>query len=145
TGYGYIEAGDPVGATARRIKRFVEKPDAATAARFLSQGGFLWNSGMFAFQAQGFLDELQRFRADIAAGADGARAASSRDMDFLRLDAAAFAACPAESVDYAVMEKTARGIVVPADIGWSDVGSWSSLWEVSDRDADGNAVRGDVH
>jgi len=146
TGYGYIEAGEAIaGSPARRIKRFVEKPDAATAARFLAQGGFLWNSGMFAFSAQGYLDELARLRPDIAAGAERALAASSRDMDFLRLDAEAFAACPADSVDYAVMEKTDRGVVVPADIGWSDVGSWSSLWEVSDKDAAGNVVRGDVH
>jgi mannose-1-phosphate guanylyltransferase/mannose-6-phosphate isomerase len=146
TGYGYIEAGDPVpGSPARRIKRFVEKPDAASAARFLAQGGFLWNSGMFAFGAQAYLDELARLRPDIAAGAERALSAGARDMDFLRLDAEAFAACPAESVDYAVMEKTGRGVVVPADIGWSDVGSWSSLWEVSDKDASGNAARGDVH
>jgi mannose-1-phosphate guanylyltransferase/mannose-6-phosphate isomerase len=146
TGYGYIESGEAIGAgPARRIKRFVEKPDAATAQRFLAQGGFLWNSGMFAFGAQGYLDELARLRPDIAAGAERALAAGTRDMDFLRLDAEAFAACPAESVDYAVMEKTARGIVVPADIGWSDVGSWSSLWEVSQKDAAGNVARGDVH
>jgi mannose-1-phosphate guanylyltransferase/mannose-6-phosphate isomerase len=145
TGYGYIEAGEPIDSTTRRIKRFVEKPDAATAARFLAQGGFLWNSGMFAFSAQVYLDELNRLRPDIAGGAERALAASSRDMDFLRLDAEAFGACPADSVDYAVMEKTDRGVVVPADIGWSDVGSWSSLWEVSEKDADGNVVRGDVH
>jgi len=146
TGYGYIEAGDTAGSgPARRIKRFAEKPDAATAARFLAQGGFLWNSGMFAFGAQAYLDELARHRPDIAAGAERALAASKRDMDFLRLDAETFAACPAESVDYAVMEKTDRGIVVPADIGWSDVGSWSSLWDVSEKDAGGNVVRGDVH
>jgi mannose-1-phosphate guanylyltransferase/mannose-6-phosphate isomerase len=146
TGYGYIEAGEAVaGSQARRIKRFVEKPDAATAARFLAQGGFLWNSGMFAFSAQSYLDELARLQPDIAAGAERALAASSRDMDFLRLDAEAFAACPADSVDYAVMEKTDRGVVLPADIGWSDVGSWASLWEVSDKDAAGNVVRGDVH
>jgi mannose-1-phosphate guanylyltransferase/mannose-6-phosphate isomerase len=146
TGYGYIEAGEVVaGGPARRIKRFVEKPDTATARGFLAHGGFLWNSGMFAFGAQAYLDELVRFRPDIAAGAERALAAGARDMDFLRLDADAFAACPAESVDYAVMEKTDRGIVVPADIGWSDVGSWSSLWEVSEKDAAGNVVRGDVH
>jgi mannose-1-phosphate guanylyltransferase/mannose-6-phosphate isomerase len=147
TGYGYIEEGEPVagGAAARRIKRFVEKPDAATAERFLAQGGFLWNSGMFAFSAQAYLDELQRLRPDIAAGAERALAAAARDLDVLRLDAEAFAACPAESVDYAVMEKTSRGVVVRADIGWSDVGSWSSLWDVSPKDADGNVVRGDVH
>jgi mannose-1-phosphate guanylyltransferase/mannose-6-phosphate isomerase len=146
TGYGYIEAGEAVaGGPARRIKRFVEKPDAATAERFLAQGGFLWNSGMFAFGAQTYLDELARFRPDIAAGAERALTAGSRDMDFLRLDADAFAACPAESVDYAVMEKTDRGVVISADIGWSDVGSWSSLWEVSEKDAAGNVVRGDVH
>src|SRR5262245_20390997 len=146
TGYGYIEEGEPLGAgsPARRIRRFVEKPDAATAARFLEQGGFVWNSGMFAFSAQAYLDELRAFRADVDAGAARALAAAKRDMDFLRLDAEAFAACPADSVDYAVMEKTSRGAVVRADIGWSDVGSWSSLWEVSPRDADGNVVRGDA-
>ena len=146
TGYGYIEEGEPLpGATeARRIKRFVEKPDAATAERFLAQGGFLWNSGMFAFPAQAYLDELRRHRADIATGAERALAAATRDMDFLRLDAETFAACPADSIDYAVMKKTDRGIMVRADIGWSDVGSWSSLWEVSAKDASGNVVRGDA-
>ena len=146
TGYGYIEEGEPLpGMQARRIKRFVEKPDAGTAAGFLAQGGFLWNSGMVAVSARGYLDERARLRPDIAAAAERALAAGSRDMDFLRLDAEAFAACPADSVDYAVMEKTSRGAVVRADMGWSDVGSWSSLWEVSEKDAHGNAVRGDVN
>src|SRR5437879_2826292 len=129
TGYGYIELGEPLSGEEDgfRIRRFVEKPDVKRAQEYVSSGRFLWNSGMFVFSAQRYLKELAAFRRDILEGAEKALTAAGSDLDFLRLDAAAFNACPAESVDYAVMEKTSRGAVIRADIGWSDVGSWSAL------------------
>ena len=146
TGYGYIERGEPISGTkgSFRVSRFVEKPNLETAQRYLSSGRFFWNSGMFAFQAKRYLEELQRFRPDIAAGAKAALEAGKSDLDFLRLDSAAFEACPSESMDYAVMERTAAGVVVQADIGWSDVGSWTALWETGKKDQGENVVHGDV-
>lgn len=142
TGFGYIqsEAGDGV----RKVLRFVEKPDAATAQSYLQAGGYYWNSGMFLLRASRYLDELQRFHPDIVAAVRASFDAAARDGDFIRLDKAAFAACPADSIDYAVMEKTDAACVLPVDIGWNDVGSWSALWQVSEQDADGNAHHGDV-
>ena len=142
TGFGYIqaEAGDGV----RAVRRFVEKPDAATAARYLSEGGYYWNSGMFLFRASRFLAELGRHAPAMLAAVRAACDGAVRDGDFIRLDKAAFEACPADSIDYAVMEKTDRAMVLPVDIGWNDVGSWSALWEVSEQDADGKAHHGDV-
>ena len=142
TGFGYIqsEAGEGV----RKVLRFVEKPDGATAQAYLQAGGYYWNSGMFLLRASRYLDELQRFRPDIVAAVRASFDAAARDGDFIRLDQAAFAACPADSIDYAVMEKTHAAGVLPVDIGWNDVGSWSALWEVSEQDADGNAHHGDV-
>lgn len=142
TGFGYIQAapGDGV----RPVVRFVEKPDAATAHAYLQAGGYYWNSGMFLLRASRYLDELQRFRPDIVATVRAAFAAASRDGDFIRLDKAAFAACPSDSIDYAVMEKTDAAGVLPVEIGWNDVGSWAALWEVSEQDTDGNAHHGDV-
>jgi mannose-1-phosphate guanylyltransferase/mannose-6-phosphate isomerase len=147
TGYGYIERGTPLDGEpgAYRVVRFVEKPDRARAAEFLASGRFAWNSGMFAFSARRFLEELGRHRADIHTASRTAWEKAQRDLDFLRLDETAFAACPADSIDYAVMEQTAAAAVIPVDIGWSDVGSWSTLWQVGDKDARGNVVRGDVH
>jgi mannose-1-phosphate guanylyltransferase/mannose-6-phosphate isomerase len=145
TGYGYIERGEPLPGGGHRVARFVEKPDAPTAARFLASGRHLWNSGMFVFGAAHYLDALGRHRPDILEGTRRAWDARATDLDFTRLDAEAFAACPADSIDYAVMEKTDRAAVIPVDIGWSDVGSWTTLWEVGAKDADGNVVRGDVH
>ncbi|MGH8749606.1 MAG: mannose-1-phosphate guanylyltransferase/mannose-6-phosphate isomerase [Burkholderiales bacterium] len=146
TGYGYIEAGEPIAECpgARRIRRFVEKPAAAAARGFIEQGGFFWNSGMFLFGAARFLAELARQRPDMLAAVERALAARTSDLDFVRLEAAAFSACPAESVDYAVMEHTADGAVVEGDFGWSDVGSWSSLWEIGAKDAAGNVLAGDI-
>ena len=146
TGYGYIEAGEPIAGCpgARRIRRFVEKPDAAAARGFLEQGGFYWNSGMFLFGAARYLAELRRQRPDMLAAVERALAAKTSDLDFVRLDAEAFAACPAESVDYAVMERTDDGAVVEGDFGWSDVGSWSSLWDIGAKDDAGNVLAGDV-
>lgn len=147
TGFGYIqaEAGQAdASAVPRRVLRFVEKPDADTARGYLQAGGYYWNSGMFLFRASRYLEELARFRPDMVEAVRGALAAGTHDGDFVRLDKAAFAACPSDSIDYAVMERTDAAMVLPVDIGWSDVGSWSSLWEVSEQDGDGNAHHGDV-
>jgi len=142
TGFGYIQAGPGEGV--RPVLRFVEKPDAATAQGYLQAGGYFWNSGMFLFRASRYLAELERFRPDIVAAVRRAFDAAARDGDFIRLDREAFAACPSDSIDYAVMEKTADARVLPVDFGWNDVGSWSALWEVSEQDGDGNARHGDV-
>jgi mannose-1-phosphate guanylyltransferase/mannose-6-phosphate isomerase len=147
TGFGYIQAEQPahgVGDGVRKVLRFVEKPDAATAQAYLDAGGYYWNSGMFLFRASRYLQELARLRPDILAATRAAFDAATRDGDFIRLDADAFAACPADSIDYAVMERTDAAMVLPVDIGWNDVGSWSALWDVAARDDDGNAWRGDV-
>jgi mannose-1-phosphate guanylyltransferase / mannose-6-phosphate isomerase len=146
TGFGYIERGLPLEAAqnAYRVARFVEKPDAATAKRFLELKCYLWNSGMFVFSAARYIEELGRFRPDILAAAENAWQSAARDLDFVRLGAEAFSTCPAVSVDYAVMERTREAAVVQTDMGWSDVGSWSALWEVAEKDANGNALRGDV-
>lgn len=146
TGFGYIEAGEPIASHdgAFRIRRFVEKPDADRAQAFLAEGGYFWNGGMFAFTAGAFLAELERLRPEILAATKKAVANAARDLDFLRLDREAFAACPSDSIDYAVMERTDRGAVVRVEMGWSDVGSWSALWETGTQDASGNVARGDV-
>jgi mannose-1-phosphate guanylyltransferase/mannose-6-phosphate isomerase len=144
TGYGYIEAGDALGGAAFRIRRFVEKPDLEKAREFLRQGGYFWNSGMFVFRAERYLEELEAQHPGICAAVRRSIEKASRDLDFLRLDSEAFAACPSLSVDYGVMEGTRSGAVVRAAMGWSDVGSWSALWEVGARDAAGNVSRGDV-
>jgi mannose-1-phosphate guanylyltransferase / mannose-6-phosphate isomerase len=146
TGYGYIHRGECLGGRAGCyvVDSFAEKPDAETAAAYVSDGGYDWNSGMFLFSAQGFLDELQQVEPAIVSGCRDAVAGAERDLDFLRLADAPFRAVPARSIDYAVMEHTERAAVVPADIGWSDVGSWSSLWDVSEKDSAGNALVGDV-
>ncbi len=143
TGYGYIEAGDPV-AGAYFVASFKEKPDSATAAEYLGHGGYYWNSGMFMFKASRYIHELKTHRPDIAAACEKAVGTVSPDLDFNRVDTEAFAACPDDSIDYAVMEKTNDAVVVPMDAGWNDIGSWSSLWDVSDKDDSGNATSGDV-
>ena len=147
TGYGYIDGGEPIAGhdSVFRVARFVEKPDAATARRFLEQGTFAWNSGMFVLGARRYLQELERHAPGILAACRTAWETASTDLDFVRLDEASFRACPADSIDYAVMEKTDAAAVVPVDIGWSDVGSWATLWEVGEKDASGNVLRGDVH
>ena len=143
TGYGYIQRGAADGG-AFRIARFVEKPNAERAREFLSAGDYYWNSGMFLFRARRYLQELQRLAPEMARVCEAAIRAAQADLDFTRISAASFAACPADSIDYAVMEKTSDAVVVPLDAGWSDVGSWSALHEASDRDAHGNVARGDV-
>ncbi|MGK9144372.1 mannose-1-phosphate guanylyltransferase/mannose-6-phosphate isomerase [Xanthomonas euvesicatoria] len=142
TGYGYIKAGAGTGASA--VERFVEKPDLATAQSYLASGEYYWNSGMFLFRASRYLEELRKFHPAIADACQKAWENGKRDADFTRLDKDAFAASPSDSIDYAVMEKTADAVVVPLDAGWNDVGSWSSLRDVSSQDAQGNAHHGDV-
>lgn len=144
TGYGYIRApgiaaGDPPGG----VQAFVEKPDAATAEQYLSSGEYFWNSGMFVFGARAFLDELERLQPAVFASVCEAHAHGTTDLDFFR-PGEAFLDSPSISVDYAVMEKTSRAMVVPVAFGWSDVGSWSAIWEVSPRDERGNHFVGDV-
>nr|WP_312720018.1 mannose-1-phosphate guanylyltransferase/mannose-6-phosphate isomerase [Stenotrophomonas geniculata] len=142
TGYGYIKAA--AGEGVRAVDRFVEKPDLATAEQYVASGEYFWNSGMFLFKASRYLKELEALQPEILAACRQALDKAARDNDFIRLDAEAFAASPNDSIDYAVMEKTADAAVVPLDAEWNDVGSWSALWEVSDKDADGNACHGDV-
>ncbi|WP_312731919.1 mannose-1-phosphate guanyltransferase [Atlantibacter hermannii] len=150
TGYGYIRRGEvchaetSVDFVAFKVAQFVEKPDADTAQAYLSSGEYYWNSGMFLFRAGRYLEELEKYRPDILAACQTAMEAVDPDLDFLRVDEEAFLACPEDSIDYAVMEHTADGVVVPMNAGWSDVGSWSSLWEISQRTAEGNVHYGDV-
>ena len=146
TGYGYIRrAAEPLaGGAVYPIDRFVEKPDLATAERFVDSGEYYWNSGMFLFGARRYLRELEAQAPDIAAAAAAAITAAKSDLDFVRVDAEAFGACRSDSIDYAVMEKTRDAVVVPLAAGWSDVGSWSSLHAAVESDADGNVLRGDV-
>jgi mannose-1-phosphate guanylyltransferase/mannose-6-phosphate isomerase len=149
TGYGYIRRGAAVAGAkdGYQVERFVEKPDRETAQGFVDDGRYYWNSGMFLFSARAYLGELGEFAPDIAAAAEASVRLGYKDLDFCRLDEASFTMCPSDSIDYAVMERTARAVVVPADIGWSDVGSWSALWEVqkAGADANGNVQRGDVY
>lgn len=143
TGYGYIRAMDGASAV-REVDQFVEKPDFETARKYLRSGAYFWNSGMFLFSAQAYLEELRAFAPGIASACENAVARSAREGHLMQLDAEAFGACPADSIDYAVMEKTHRASVVPLDAGWSDVGSWAALHDVSEQDEDGNTVVGDV-
>ena len=146
TGYGYINATDaiPNNSVALAVKRFVEKPDFETAQAYIASGEYYWNSGMFLFKAAHYLKELETFAPDILTASKQALQKAKTDQDFLRLDETAFKACPSESIDYAVMEKTHTAVVIPLDAGWNDVGSWSSLWEISEQDNQGNVSLGDV-
>jgi mannose-1-phosphate guanylyltransferase/mannose-6-phosphate isomerase len=144
TGYGYIKRDTLQHGSAYSVAAFVEKPDAETAKHYLKSGDFYWNSGMFAFKAGSFLTELEKFNPDMLAICRQALKAAKVDMDFVRLDKEIFSTCPADSIDYAVMEKTDKAVVIPLDAGWNDVGSWSALWDVTDKDPFGNAICGDV-
>ena len=147
TGYGYIEAAEPLEAGALTpvpIARFVEKPDRATAEHFLESGRFTWNSGMFLFKASAMLAELERLAPEVVSCCRAALEQDVADLDFLRLEREAFAKCPNVAIDVAVMEQTQLGSVLPLSAGWSDVGSWSALWDTADRDDDGNVLRGRV-
>lgn len=145
-GYGYIQRGAPLEEIdgAYHVKRFAEKPDRATAERYIGAGDYVWNSGMFVFRADIMLAEMARHETGLVEHCRAALGASKRDLDFVRLDAATFEKAKNISIDYAVMEKTDKAAVVPCDIGWSDVGAWSSLWSLEKRDAQGNAMKGDV-
>jgi mannose-1-phosphate guanylyltransferase len=143
TGYGYIQRGAEQNG-AFEVAQFVEKPDAVTAEQYLQGGEYYWNSGMFLFHASRFLQELKTFRPEIYSACSAAVGTVNPDLDFVRVDKSAFLACPSESVDYAVMEQTDDAVVVPLSAGWSDVGSWSSLWDISEKDSSGNVFRGDV-
>jgi len=144
TGYGYIKCGSALDTNLYDLERFVEKPDVATAQAYLDSGSYLWNSGMFLLRAGTYLEQLGEHAPEILAFCQQAMAGASSDMDFVRPDAKAFDQCPSDSIDYAVMEKTEAGGVVSLDCGWSDVGAWSALWDVAQRDSDGNACKGDV-
>ncbi|XXF10412.1 mannose-1-phosphate guanylyltransferase/mannose-6-phosphate isomerase [Pseudomonas sp. D2-3] len=144
TGYGYLQKGAAAGEGGFAVKQFVEKPDSETAERYLASGEHFWNSGMFMFRASRYLEELQRWQPEILDACRRATAQSKEDMHFVRIGKEAFAACPEDSIDYAVMEKTEDAVMVPLDAGWSDIGSWSALWDVSDKDAQGNVHKGDV-
>ena len=143
TGYGYIRRGETQG-DGFTVAQFVEKPNLEAAQGYVDSGEYYWNSGMFLFKASRYVEELQKYRPDILAACQAALANTTPDMDFVRIDEAAFKACPDESIDYAVMEKTDSAVVIPLNSGWNDVGAWSSLWEVTAKDTNGNATRGDV-
>lgn len=146
TGYGYIQSGTALNAAEGcfEVARFVEKPDAATAQQYLDAGNFYWNSGMFLFKPSVFLSELQQYAPAMVSAVSNAVSQSYQDLDFVRLHEASFAESPSDSIDYAVMEKTKLAAVVPASMGWNDVGSWTALKEVQPNDDAGNATRGDV-
>ena len=144
TGYGYIKGGEAIG-VGMKVDEFVEKPDLATAQQYVDSGNYFWNSGMFMFKASVYLDELKKHAPEMYSICEQAIASESKDLDFIRIDPDIFATCPDDSIDYAVMEKTALAAMVPLDAGWSDVGSWSSLWETADnKDENGNVIVGDA-
>lgn len=143
TGYGYIEKGSSI-EHGFNIAKFVEKPDQATAQEYLESQKFLWNSGMFMFQADQYLEELKKYAPDIFQACYSSMQDTRLDFDFIRIDQVEFEKCRSESIDYAVMEKTEHAVVIPLDAGWSDVGSWSALWDIRQKDEDGNVTGGDV-
>ena len=144
TGYGYIKCGGELDGGLFELDQFVEKPDAAKAQAYLSSGQYLWNSGKFLLGARTYLDELAELAPEMLRSCEQALERASADLDFVRLDRESFEACPSDSIDYAVMEKTNRGAVAALECGWSDVGAWSTLWEVGEADARGNVIQGDV-
>ena len=144
TGYGYILKGEEIAMDINKVASFVEKPDIIRAQQYLDSGDYLWNSGIFMFQARVYLDELKKHRPDILDSCQKALQNSHIDLDFIRVDAPSFNDCPDDSIDYAVMEHTDKAIVIGMDAKWNDVGSWSAIWEVSDKDEYENATCGDV-
>lgn len=146
-GYGYIQRGNEISveqSSAFEVKRFVEKPNKQTAEEYISSNNYYWNSGMFMFRASNYLKEIEKFRPDILEACKVALDITDVDMDFIRVDSDKFMACPDESIDYAVMEHTENAVVVPLDAAWSDVGSWSALWDISNRDQNENVFVGDT-
>lgn len=144
TGYGYLRRGAQRSEGLYELDSFVEKPDQETAQSYLDSGEYLWNSGMFLLSARSYLEELESLAPQMHQACVASMEAAARDLDFLRPDKDAFLACPSDSIDYAVMEKTGRGGVIPLDCGWSDVGAWSTLWQVAEQDERGNVTLGDV-
>ncbi|HDC4839849.1 TPA: mannose-1-phosphate guanylyltransferase/mannose-6-phosphate isomerase, partial [Enterobacter cloacae] len=144
TGYGYIQKGNEIGTDIFAVNSFKEKPDLDTALSYISSGEYLWNSGMFMFRASIFLDELKRYAPEIYDCCELSVKNSIRDLDFIRIDHQSFENCISESVDYAIMEKTDKAVVVPLKAHWNDVGSWAALWELSEKDSSGNFISGDI-
>lgn len=143
TGYGYIKKGAVLG-TGFKVSKFTEKPSKEIASQYLSSDDYLWNSGMFLMKSSRYLEELEKYRPDIYEICKVATKSVNRDMDFLRINKEEFLKCPSDSIDYAVLEKTSDAVVVPMNAGWSDIGSWSTLWELSKKDKNGNVGNGDV-
>jgi len=143
TGYGYIHAskGD---SNAKKVDKFLEKPEVSVAEAYVDSGDYFWNSGMFMFKASEYITEIEKFAPDMLAACKKAMSLAKVDLDFIRVDKAEFDKCPSDSIDYAVMEKTDSAVMVPLDAGWNDVGSWASLWAVCNKDSDGNVTRGDI-
>lgn len=144
TGYGYIRRGTPMDASAFKVAEFIEKPPRAKAEEYLAAGGFDWNAGLFLFKASRLIEEIGLFRPDVLGACQAAMNKASQDLDFFRVDAEAFARCPEVSVDYAVMEKTQRAVVVPMEVGWNDIGAFSAIWDILPKDEAGNVSRGDI-
>lgn len=150
TGYGYIRQGKELGADNANgiasyvLDAFVEKPDLETAQGYVDSGIYCWNSGMFLFKASSVLEELEKYVPAIVSSCRSALNKSRTDLDFIRLDADSFMECPEDSIDYAVMERTDKGVMIPLASGWNDLGSWEALWQVGDKDSDGNVSRGDI-
>lgn len=149
TGYGYIERGDVcisnnIGVDNYKVQKFVEKPDQKTAQEYLDTGKYYWNSGMFLFKASRYLEELEKFNPKMLKVCRESMESADKDLDFIRIDEAIFGNCPSDSIDYAVMEKTDSAVVIPLDAKWSDIGSWSAILDVSEKDENGNSVSGDV-
>lgn len=144
TGYGYIKQGQAISDEIYHVEAFVEKPDFITAKNYLYHGGYCWNSGMFLFKASVYLEELKKFNPDIYSICEKAIKSSFTDLDFIRIHKEIFEQCPDDSIDYAVMERTDKAAVIPLDAGWSDVGSWSALWDVQSKDNNDNVTKGDV-
>ncbi len=143
TGYGYIKAGEMEGA-GYLVEQFIEKPNSETAECYVASGDYFWNSGMFMFKASTFLNELERYAPEIYKICKQAIDTPMIDLDFVRINQEVFETCPSDSIDYAVMEKTSKAMIVPLDADWSDIGSWSALWDIEDKDDDGNVCHGDV-
>jgi len=144
TGYGYIKAGPAIGGFGFDVADFKEKPDFEKAQKYINSGDYYWNGGIFVFKASEYLNELKRFEPEVFDAAQKAILESRPDLDFVRVNLEAFSQSPSISIDYAVMERTDKAKMVPLDAGWSDVGSWSALWDVSEKDENGNAISGDV-
>ncbi|NMZ34885.1 mannose-1-phosphate guanylyltransferase/mannose-6-phosphate isomerase [Pseudomonas proteolytica] len=144
TGYGYLQMGAAVDEGGFEVSRFVEKPDLATAQDYLAQGSYFWNSGMFMFRASRYIQELERFQPTIVSVCREALAKGAQDMHFTRVDSAIFSSSPDDSIDYAVMEKTSDAVMVPLNAGWSDIGSWSAIWDSGEKNEQGNLFKGDV-